>query len=352
MEGEELELQPLVRRTSSCGSASGSQTPSIREGLENCVFFYDGSEPIDSLLPAWNVGRSQDPAHLECDVESNIWQELNPGSLREIEFYRQRVTSEIEILPNPLHSRMNQGFRVMVDERIRFHLDTTGRKLLIKPLPRFLLDRRFWSEALFSDDDPDDNERECRERLFEIALGLLFSYAGLIRYESDFHIAMENRLLPQDMTWLTWRSFITGLDMECIYGKMHPWFCHDEMRHLVSRTFFGRLRKLPLGLSEILQGLGGMAIYATLVLAALQTGLSTELLGGNATFNKVSYSFVIVGLVYLAWFGVLLCFIVVCFMMGWVLYPTFDRPPVTKAHLWRPFRLTSVEVGQGATGSA
>jgi len=47
--------------------------------------------------------------------------------------------------------------------------------------------------------------------------GFLFSYAALITHESDFYIAMEKRLLSEEVIWPAWTTFVRELDREYIY---------------------------------------------------------------------------------------------------------------------------------------
>lgn len=82
----------------------------------------------------------------------------------------------------------------------------------MKPLPRFLLDPRFWAEFLQYHAVPVLHRDSCscgsrRER----ALGFLFSYAALIAHESDFHIAKEAHLVPKEVQWSAWRTAIQEL---------------------------------------------------------------------------------------------------------------------------------------------
>ncbi|KAK1973677.1 hypothetical protein LZ30DRAFT_610145, partial [Colletotrichum cereale] len=42
-------------------------------------------------------------------------------------------------------------------------------------------------------------------------LGFLFSYAALVTHESDFRIAKETRLIPEDLQWAAWRIAVVQL---------------------------------------------------------------------------------------------------------------------------------------------
>lgn len=58
----------------------------------------------------------------------------------------------------------------------------------------------------------------------------LFSYTALVTHESDFEIAQEKRLLPKEVTWTVWITFVKELDTESIYGKIDDRFKYGELR--------------------------------------------------------------------------------------------------------------------------
>lgn len=111
--------------------------------------------------------------------------------------------------PRPLHHQRLLNREITVTERLDMHLLWGNGRIFIKPLPRFLLEPRFW-EHLGCKHPPntlaDDLCAYAPSR--QRALGLLFSYAALIVHESDFHIARENHLLPQEVQWQAWRTAI------------------------------------------------------------------------------------------------------------------------------------------------
>ena len=85
------------------------------------------------------------------------------------------------------------------------HLVWSKARILIKPLPRFLLEPQFWVDHLSCKDNckcppiaPYSPERniECEAaQLRKCALGFLLSYAALVSYEGDFYIARDSHLL-------------------------------------------------------------------------------------------------------------------------------------------------------------
>lgn len=99
--------------------------------------------------------------------------------------------------PRPLHQQRLLNREIVITEKMDLHLVWKDERLLLKPLPRFLLDPWFWETFLQCPTGaiPDGNRCSCGGRR-ERSLGFLFSYAALVVYESDFHIAKEARLIP------------------------------------------------------------------------------------------------------------------------------------------------------------
>ncbi|KAF6782732.1 hypothetical protein CPLU01_15792 [Colletotrichum plurivorum] len=102
--------------------------------------------------------------------------------------------------PRPLHQQRLLNREIMITEKMDMHLVWTTGRIFVKPLPRFLLSRRFWARFLCCQEVPVSNADSCscggrRER----ALGFLFSYAALIAHESDFQVAKETRLILREL---------------------------------------------------------------------------------------------------------------------------------------------------------
>ncbi|KAJ0122773.1 hypothetical protein J7T55_003289 [Diaporthe amygdali] len=146
-----------------------------------------------------------------------------------------------------------------------------------------------------------DLHLDLRER----ALSLLFSYAALIVYESDFHIAKETHLIPEEVLWTTWRTAVRELlDLSPIYALINPRFHYGELRlsRLDKIYFFWKtpLRGyLPywsqyrLFFQDNFGWLASSTVYIAVVLTAMQVGLATEALQSNAAFQSASYGFTI-----------------------------------------------------------
>jgi hypothetical protein len=205
--------------------------------------------------------------------------------------------------PRPLHYQLLLRREIFVTERMDMHLVWTTGRIFLKPLPRFLLEPRFWSRFLScrpgcscdeADLDVGGDIQYCQcQRLWRSALGFLLSYAALISHESDFWIARELHLLPPEVKWSTWRTFIQQLDPEHIYPKIDKRFIYGELRlsrlskiyHLTQppflRGYFQHWNQYKTFLEDNFAWLASATVYIAIVLTAMQVGLATESLANN-----------------------------------------------------------------------
>ncbi|KAK4074615.1 hypothetical protein Purlil1_12944 [Purpureocillium lilacinum] len=209
--------------------------------------------------------------------------------------------------PRPLHQQLLLNREIMITERLDLHLVWGAGRIFIKPLPRFLLEPRFWEEHLCCSQPPgpiaDEQWCACRGRR-ERALGLLFSYAALVAHESDFHIAKANYLLPQEVQWQAWRTVVKEvLSTKHIYALIDPRFHYGELRltrlnkiYILWKTPFRRYmsRWTQYGsfFGENFAWLASSTVYIAIVLTAMQVGLATELQYSEG-FRSASYGFTV-----------------------------------------------------------
>ncbi|KAK0722209.1 hypothetical protein B0T26DRAFT_701817 [Lasiosphaeria miniovina] len=188
-----------------------------------------------------------------------------------------------------------------------------GGRLFLKPVPRFLLDPTFWRSNLRCPDActcPDPPADACQGNPRKVALGFLYTYACLISSESDFFVANDSRLLPRradDVTikWAHWKKLARELLEAHDPGQVHQRFHRAELR-LSRVNTINRFTRLPL-FNPYLRGrrnygslfrdnltwMATAAVFIALVLTAMQVGLATERLQGNADFQQASYGFTV-----------------------------------------------------------
>ncbi|KAI9167990.1 hypothetical protein HJFPF1_04134 [Paramyrothecium foliicola] len=215
--------------------------------------------------------------------------------------------------PRPLHYQRGRLQReLVITERLDTHLVWGDGGIFVKPLPRYLLEPRFWEQHLqcppslpcatrLSPLSMDEITYRCGKRR-ERALGFLFSYTGLVVHESDFLIAKENNLLPQKLEWQAWRRVARDvLRTKDIYSSIHPRFHYGELKlsrlnkiYMFRKSPFKRFLG-PLGnpLHASFATLASSTVYLALVLTAMQVGLATTRLRDNTAFQAVSYGFTV-----------------------------------------------------------
>jgi len=153
----------------------------------------------------------------------------------------------------PLHRHIVLGRNIIVCEDISLHLVTRGGKMiLIKPLPKSLtaLANAHATQPLtdISRLIPDENQRN-------LIRGFIWTYISMIKSVTDFRIAVDNHLLPEDFTrngsmeaaFDNWR--ITAKSLERIAGNGHRFgnrFDRGELRlerlNLIMLFRLGRLQ--------------------------------------------------------------------------------------------------------------
>lgn len=114
---------------------------------------------------------------------------------------------------SPLHRQKVKRRKIIVTEEPKLHLVWMYDQIFIKPLPKYLLSHKFWTVYLCQLDTP--RTRSRLDRIRRAALGYLRTYYHLVRYESDFRMAMGQgdagadnpRLLPPGITWEQFCAF-------------------------------------------------------------------------------------------------------------------------------------------------
>ncbi|KAJ5745632.1 hypothetical protein N7520_010814 [Penicillium odoratum] len=274
-----------------------SSSPKPENGTEQPAPFtinllsLDDEDDLLQLLPASECTKNFDLRILSSDTFSDwMKKELDLERLHKIHTWLWIAGRPVP--PRPLHTQLFLGRGISITERIDMHLVWTTGRMFLKPIPRFLLVPRFWACPISKD------SRKC-------ALGFLFSYVGLISYESDFRIAQDNHLLPPEVQWSDWRKLVAQiLNAEDIYYDIDRRFYYGELRlnRLNKMYFLGMNNFRGYGLfwdqySSFLQDnfsyLAGSTVYIAIVLTAMQVGLATHALADNNAFQQASYGFTV-----------------------------------------------------------
>lgn len=247
------------------------------------------------------------------DVMRFLEEELSLGDLDEMQKHLWFAGSH-----NPttqLHLQVAMGREIVVAGRMDLHLlwHNDGR-LFLKPVPGFLLDPGFWQTYLKCPDTCACQDHPqlatCRATLRSIALGFLYTYASLLSSETDFIVADETRLLPRKLDdstirWTEWKDVVRELLEKHDPAKVHPRFLRAELRLSRVNTIHYLTRLTPFDpylrgwhnyssfFRDNLTWMAAATVFIALVLTAMQVGLATERLQGDASFQRASYGFTI-----------------------------------------------------------
>lgn len=108
----------------------------------------------------------------------------------------------------PLHRYKMLGMEVLGTQQMDLHLLKFSTKLLVKPLPEWMLSYDFWNEHICKPGDADLTRKLEEGWLWKSAAGFLVSYVWLITTPLDLKIAHEYMLLPSFVTWHWWKDFV------------------------------------------------------------------------------------------------------------------------------------------------
>ncbi|RYC79574.1 hypothetical protein BFJ63_vAg17543 [Fusarium oxysporum f. sp. narcissi] len=265
----------------------------------------EGHHPDDeqllSLMPAtYRIGI--DLVVPRLDDSSCIEEELSLSRIRTIEPWLW--LAGLLRPPRPLHHQLLLNREIFITERMDMHLVWTTGRIFIKPIPRFLLEPRFWREFLSCRENcncagTSGTEMCERRELWKSAAGFLFSFIALVSYESDFILAQEKHLLPDEISWQDWRTFARQLNSQDIAPKVHARFLYGELRLgrlnkiiRISRFSISRGYMVGWGSDDKLH-IASTIAYVALVLTAMQVGLATTYLSENYAFHSASYGFAV-----------------------------------------------------------
>lgn len=224
------------------------------------------------------------------------------------------------------------------------HLVWTTGRIFLKPIPRFLLEPKFWTEYLtgvqscscFEDKVNTRSDQRCKEGQHSRALGFLFSYSALIAHESDFKIAKEKNLLPEEVEWPAWGTLVEQLETERIYNKIDKRFYYGELRlsrlniiyrlSLRQRGYMSHWHQYGTFFQDNFAWLASATVYLAIVLTAMQVGLATKALADNDAFQTASYGFTVFSIMGpLGTAALIVLAFCVIFVYNWIATATYHK---------------------------
>ncbi|KAH7063890.1 hypothetical protein BKA63DRAFT_497165 [Paraphoma chrysanthemicola] len=205
----------------------------------------------------------------------------------------------------PLHRYKMMGFDVLYTQQMDLHLLKFSTKLLLKPLPEWILSADFWTKHLCGD-----------IALHKSACGFLLSYVWLVTTPLDLKLAHDLTLIPSFITWHWWKDFVRdfladgNVDINTLaqvnkryqFGDLRLGRINTTYRirffysHFVRGYLYGYNRYVVFfqrNFSWILI----VFVFFSLVLSAMQVGTGLKELEDNHAFLKASYVFVVFSIV-------------------------------------------------------
>ncbi|KAL3595930.1 hypothetical protein FPOAC2_10300 [Fusarium poae] len=224
----------------------------------------------------------------------------------------------------PLH-RQNLLLRtIYLTETPDEHLVWHDASIFIKPMPDYLLDYEFWEQELCNDTS-----------LYGSAYGLLVSYAWLVRHKSDLRVAIEAGLLPVDIHWNDWVTFVAGLNVRLegiTLCKVNRRYRYGELRlsrlntlyHLglaglsLHNTVYGFMSGSIRYTTFFERNFGWMLavfVYVTVILSAMQVALATNKFGSSDPFQQFSYGSALLSIAFV--FAAVIVMLLVWWSLFW-----------------------------------
>lgn len=243
------------------------------------------------LLPASYRSRKDEITIAGGDDLEYLESELSVDRLNKIHDWFMIVGRPMP--PRALHVQRIKLREICPTEQMDLHLTWSPKRIHIKPIPRFLLDPGFWQDHLCGN-----------PRLYECAMGFLHSYSALIEHESDFWIAKDAHLLPEEVTWSKW-VLLVGQLLKCRDSdKINKRFVYGELRlgrlNMIYRLRLGRTRGYLSSCTtygdffrDNVNSLITLFAYTTIVLSAMQVGLSTTYPQDHDAFERASWGFAV-----------------------------------------------------------
>lgn len=187
-------------------------------------------------------GYPQISLHDTQDLYSFLSKDLCTPDLENLAPRLWWMTKQSSAHVSPLHHQAMKLRRIVITENPELHLIWYYDLIYIKPLPKYLLSHTFWRIYLAG---PASKSISIAERnlLERSALGFLRTYWHLVKYESDFNIAKEMRLIPSTATWESFSVFLSNLksiEDEDVTGRYHYGQIRLSRLNFYGKFFLGR----------------------------------------------------------------------------------------------------------------
>ncbi|KAF2028206.1 hypothetical protein EK21DRAFT_70242 [Setomelanomma holmii] len=286
---------PLSASQSSLHNATSQQQPVLDTATSIPL------TPLDSLPTI--TGRGNNVTLANDSILEFLQQDLDLSRLNRIHGHLWMAGRPMRA--RPLHRYRMMSCDILWTQQMDLHLLKFSNKLLLKPLPEWLLCADFWTTYLCHDIE-----------LHKSACGFLLSYVWLLTTPLDLKLAHDFALIPSFVTWHWWKSFVAdflgprNVDINTLaqvnkryhFGDLRLGRINSTYRirffysHFVRGYLYGYNRYVVFfqrNFSWILI----VFVFFSLVLSAMQVGTGLKELEDNYAFLRASYVFVVFSIV-------------------------------------------------------
>lgn len=234
---------------------------------------------------------------VEEDIQRFLEQDLDVSRLNRIHEYLWMAGRPLDA--RTLVKQRMMGYAITVTEQADLHLLKYTDRILIKPLPEYLLHDDFWEEYL------------CANKVLHTsACGLLLSYMWLICSHHDLRIAKECRLVPSSISWSQWKvliaDFYRHIDVNAL-DQVNKRYHFGELRlsrinsiyrfrffftHYIRGYLYGYNRYVVF-FQRNFAWILVVFVYFSVILEAMQVGLANPRLSNSHAFQRAAYGFTV-----------------------------------------------------------
>jgi hypothetical protein len=293
---------PSISPTTPLSASHTSAQNGTLDGSQHLVIDTPESTPLLPLdsLPTI-AGRGNNCFLANDDIQAFLEQDLDLQRLNKI--HGQLWMAGRPMRARPLHRYKMLGYEILCTQQMDLHLLRFSSRLIIKPLPEWLLSHDFWTNHLCAD-----------ETLHKSACGFLLSYVWLVTTPLDLKLAHDHNLLPTSVSWTWWKAFVVDyfrhVDINAL-DQVNKRYQFGDLRlgrvNLIYRTgFFSThfIRGYLYGYNRYViffernfSWIFSVFVFFSLGLNAMQVGTGLKDLNERYTFLRASYVGVVLSMV-------------------------------------------------------